>query len=258
MEFKISLPQLKMYIPSLECVPADDILLMAELIRFIDSVLGCILGLKTFEVSYNFEQGVLVISNVTFKAGRQVSEEELEQKLNEWLQALFELRQQLMDIIYGDYDEIQKYALVKECLENAPSDLLVKKHHYLKSYTLRTEDGVSTPPFEKQYAVYEYPLEVVESGFCGKHSMENPEYKGTKFADTNGYLNGVPYRLEVPEDLPEHIEFEAISLAEFDRIYREATHEGSDLVFSGMLALTEFTKEPKCFYVQSVHAKHSK
>ncbi|MGR5351105.1 uL29 family ribosomal protein [Vibrio sp. DNB22_19_2] len=258
MEFKIKLLLLKMYILSLKNVPADDVSLMVGLIRFIDSVLECILGLKTFEVSYNFEQGVLVISNVTFKVGRQVSEEELEQKLNEWLQELFELRQQLMDIIYGDYDDTQKHDLVKECLENASSDLLVKKHHYLKSHTLRTEDGVSTPPFEKQYGVYEYPLEVIERGFCGKRSFENSEYKGTKFADTNGHLNSVPYRFEVPEDLPEHIEFEPISLAEFDRIYREATHEGSDLVFSGMLALTEFTKEPKCFYVQSVHAKHSK
>ncbi|AXY02704.1 50S ribosomal protein L29 [Vibrio alfacsensis] len=258
MEFKIKLLLLKMYILSPKNVPADDISLMAELNRFIDSVLGCILGLKTFEVSYNFEQGVLAISNVTFKVGRQVSEEELEQKLNEWLQALFELRQQLMDIIYGDYDDTQKRDLVKECLEKASSDLLVKKHHYLKSHTLRTEDGVSTPPFEKQYDVYESPYKAIENGFSGKHSFENSDYKGTKFADTNSCLNGIPYCFELPDDLPDDIDFEAISFAEFDCAFREATHEGCALVFSGILALTEFTKEPKRFYVQSVHAKHNK
>ncbi|HHX8436993.1 TPA: hypothetical protein ACVO1K_003121 [Vibrio diabolicus] len=254
MEYSIRLTLLLGYKLLLNQVSEEDIDLVYGLRRTLRLILQDVFGLKEFELSFDFELGKLIITNITFKTGRHASQDELEQKFNDWFLELIERRRKLMDIVYGDYDDVERCALVEECLADTSPEQVGKNYDYLKRHTLLTEDGeLSSPPFENQYVVYVNQVEVVENVFSGKHHLTRSENKGTKFVETNSKLNGVPYCFEAPDDLPEDIEFEPISSEEFDSAFREATHGGHALVFRGIVATAAFTGEPKRFYVQSVH-----
>lgn len=253
MKYFIRLDILKMY-TSTE-FSREEIDLIDELETLLSCVLKIVFGLKEFKLSIVCNKGGLKIENVVFKAGYKYQQDELEQKLNEWFSALINLRRQLLDIIYSNYDDVEKRAHIKEYLANTSPEYIGKKYYFLKRHQVLTVAGeLSSPPFERQHLRYEDKFEIVENAFFGSHHFKRPENKSTKFQDTSPNLNGVPYCLETPEDLPVEIEFEPISSEEFNQVIREAFLEGCALVFSGILAVTEFTDEPKRYYVRSVHA----